>query len=172
MDEIDAEILKLLSENSKLTYLSISEKISTLQDTTIRKRVVALESSGVIRKYTILLNPEKFPVILAAAQIEANPAMLMDVQASVQALDSVSQVFYNPSGSIFAFLAVGSDEELSSLMKEVNEIPGVQKVTLVSDLRVGKYDSLIPPKVIRKISAGMRKRGRKPNPQSMSHKTS
>lgn len=163
MDEVDAEILKLLSENSKLSYLSISDRVSALQDTTIRKRVMSLEDTGVITKYTILLNPDKFPVTLAAAKIETNPAMLMDVQAAVQALDNVSQVFYNPSGSIFAFLAVGSDEELSGLMKEVNEIPGVKEVMLVSDLRVGKYDSLIPPKVIRKISTGMKKRGRKPN---------
>lgn len=161
MDEIDAEILKLLSENSKLTYLSLSEKISALQDTTIRKRVMALENSGVIRKYTILLNTEKFPVLLAAAQIEASPAMLMEVQSAIRSLDNVSQIFYNPSGAIFAFLAVGSDEELSSLMKEVNEIPGVREVKLVSDLRVGKYDPLVPPKIIRKISAGIKKRGRK-----------
>lgn len=157
MDEIDAEILKLLSENAKHTYLSMAGKVSSLQDTTIRKRVLALENGGVISKYTILLNTDKFPAILAAAIIEANPAMLMEVQDAVRAIDNVSQLFYNPSGSVFCFLAVGSDGELSEVLKEIHEIPGIRDVRLVSDLRVRKYDTLVPPKVINRIVTGMKK---------------
>ena len=153
MDKTDAQILKVLSKDARTSFLGVArEVVSDLEDSTIRKRALALEKKGIIRKYTILLNVEKIPAILAVAIVSVNPAKLKESLKHFSAVENVSQIFYELSGTVLCFLSASSEEKMADVLKEVYEVPGVQKIRLLSNLRVGKHESLIAPNVIDEIA--------------------
>jgi len=58
VDETDKEILELLQTNSKITYREIGEKLH-MAASIIHHRVKKLEKNGVIKSYTINIDPFK-----------------------------------------------------------------------------------------------------------------
>ncbi len=58
MDEIDRKIIKLLSENSAATATELMPLVN-LSIPAINKRIRKLQQSGVIRQFTVLIDPEK-----------------------------------------------------------------------------------------------------------------
>lgn len=58
MDEIDGKILRILSENADTTATEMMNQVN-LSIPAINKRISKLRQSGLIRKYTILTDPEK-----------------------------------------------------------------------------------------------------------------
>ena len=57
MDFIDEKIIRLLSQNSKLTQTEISEKVGTSL-ASCQRRIKALEESGVILGYKATIDPK------------------------------------------------------------------------------------------------------------------
>jgi Lrp/AsnC family transcriptional regulator, leucine-responsive regulatory protein len=58
IDKIDMDIIKILEENSKLQYKAIGEMVH-LSGQAVSNRVSKLESLGVIKGYTIVVDNEK-----------------------------------------------------------------------------------------------------------------
>lgn len=58
LDKTDLEILKLMSNNSRIEYMEISKKLN-LTPNAIKYRIKNLENSGVIQGYTISLDIKK-----------------------------------------------------------------------------------------------------------------
>lgn len=58
MDEIDAKLLRILSENGDATATEMMAQVN-LSIPAINKRISKLRQSGVIRQYTILVDPDK-----------------------------------------------------------------------------------------------------------------
>lgn len=56
LDKIDKELLRLLQANGRATISSLSEAVS-LSMPAVSERVKRLEASGVIQKFTTILNP-------------------------------------------------------------------------------------------------------------------
>ena len=55
IDDLDKRILKILSENSRITIKELSKKINLSQPST-KQRVMKLEDNGIILRYTIDIN--------------------------------------------------------------------------------------------------------------------
>ncbi|WP_342647927.1 Lrp/AsnC family transcriptional regulator [Mucilaginibacter sp. CSA2-8R] len=58
LDEIDLKLLRILGNNSSFTVKELSAQVN-LSSTPVLQRVKRLESSGFIKKYIALLDPEK-----------------------------------------------------------------------------------------------------------------
>jgi len=58
MDEIDGKILRILSENADTTATEMMAKVN-LSIPAINKRISKLRQSGLIRQFTILVDPDK-----------------------------------------------------------------------------------------------------------------
>ena len=58
MDEIDSKILRILSENADATATEMMSQVN-LSVPAINKRISKLRQSGMIRQFTILVDPEK-----------------------------------------------------------------------------------------------------------------
>lgn len=58
IDEIDNQILKILSENSRVKLKTIAEKVHLSQPST-KERILKLEKKGIIARYTIDINHSK-----------------------------------------------------------------------------------------------------------------
>ena len=58
LDQIDRQILDLLIENARVPLIEIAERVG-LSRVAVKNRIDALEKSGVIEQYTVVLDPEK-----------------------------------------------------------------------------------------------------------------
>ncbi len=58
LDEIDARILDALQRDARIPMLALAERVG-LSPTPCARRVRRLEDSGIIRRYTALLDPEQ-----------------------------------------------------------------------------------------------------------------
>ena len=56
MDDIDKKILKNLQKNARMTISDLSSQVS-LSMPAISERLKKLEASGVIKQYTVILDP-------------------------------------------------------------------------------------------------------------------
>ena len=61
MDRIDQNILRVLSEEGRISNLALADRVG-LSPSACMRRVAALERSGVIRGYRAVLNPEKIGI--------------------------------------------------------------------------------------------------------------
>ena len=59
IDEKDQEILKLLSNNARVSFTDIGNKLGVSR-TAVKKRVDALERSGIIKGYKVMLDPKEY----------------------------------------------------------------------------------------------------------------
>lgn len=58
MDEVDVKILNILAENSDTSTTEMTSKVN-LSIPAINKRILKLRKQGVIRRFTILIDPQK-----------------------------------------------------------------------------------------------------------------
>ncbi|MCU4157748.1 Lrp/AsnC family transcriptional regulator [Carboxylicivirga sp. A043] len=64
-DTIDKQLLKILKENSRLSFAELGRKIN-LSPSAVRERVQRLEESGIIKEYTIIIDNKKLGNTLEA----------------------------------------------------------------------------------------------------------
>ena len=65
VDRVDAQILSVLEDNSRLSFAEIGRKID-LSPSAVRERVQKLEDAGVIQKYGIQIDKKKLGFELEA----------------------------------------------------------------------------------------------------------
>lgn len=58
MDRIDYQILKCLKKNSRMKVSAIAQSIN-LSVTAVIERIKKLENAGIIKQYTVIIDPEK-----------------------------------------------------------------------------------------------------------------
>ncbi|MCD6276603.1 MAG: Lrp/AsnC family transcriptional regulator, partial [Thermoplasmata archaeon] len=58
MDDKDFKIIEILQQNARTPYTDIA-KILGVTETTVRKRISEMEKKGIIKKYTVEVDPEK-----------------------------------------------------------------------------------------------------------------
>ena len=76
MDAIDEKILQALKENSTLSKRKIAKRMG-VPLTTVFHRIKRMEKEGIIRKYTVITDPEKLGYGICAyilVSVKQNPA--------------------------------------------------------------------------------------------------
>ena len=58
INEKDLEIIKLMRENSRIPYTELAKRVG-ISDVAVIKRIKKLERRGIIKKYTIIVDPKK-----------------------------------------------------------------------------------------------------------------
>lgn len=76
MDNFDEKILKVLKDDGRFTAAQIAQ-IVRLDEKEVKSRIKAMESSGVIAKYTVLCNTDKLSedVVTALIEVKVTPQM-------------------------------------------------------------------------------------------------
>lgn len=79
LDAIDHRILELLSENGRMSYVDIGKELN-LSRVAIRERVNQLIQSGVIEKFSVVINSEKVgKAVSAFFEVDCEPSFLVSV---------------------------------------------------------------------------------------------
>ena len=129
LDEKDKAILSILSENARATYSDIAKKIG-LSDVAVIKRIKRLERDGVIRRYTIIVDPEKLGYsIVSITGIDVEPEYLFKVISLLKEKEYVKYLALTSGDhNIMIIIWARDSNEANKIHNELESLPGVKRV--------------------------------------------
>ena len=125
----DFELIKLLMKNSRTPYVKLGELLG-VSETAIRKRIRKLEEDGVIRRYTIEVDPKKLGFkVNALIGLDTVPERFIAVIEELKAMEEVLSL-YSASGDHMILLECWfkDSDELARFVKRLESIRGVTRV--------------------------------------------
>jgi Lrp/AsnC family transcriptional regulator of lysine biosynthesis len=134
VDEVDLQILELLKENSRSTYVEIGKTLG-LSEGTVRNRVQTLTESGVIKKFTIEVSLSVG--VRALILISVDPQKpTVEISDSVMKLPGVEKI-YEVTGEYDVVTVVSSSSigGLNQTIEEIRVIDGVERTNTIIVLR-------------------------------------
>jgi DNA-binding Lrp family transcriptional regulator len=128
MDETDIKILKKLLLDARMSYRKVAEEIG-VSPPTVLARVEKLESQGIVRSYSALLDHEKLGYDLTAIiEITATKGKVLDLQKQIAKFPNVCAV-YDITGltDIIVVAKFKNRKELSNFVKKDLLLPSVER---------------------------------------------
>ena len=116
LDDVDVKLLNLLIEDARMSLKDLSEKIG-LSSPSVSERMRRLQERGVIRSYTIEIDPRALGFALEAiVRIRPLPGMLHLVQKLIRDIPEITQCRKVTGDDCFiAHLALRSIDELDAI---------------------------------------------------------
>lgn len=130
IDSTDAELLKYLVENGRLSNVEIAQMLKTSEGT-VRRRIQTLVERGFIRGFTALLNYNNFGyVIKAHIDFQVEKKELENIAKELMKMDNICSLYrvigdYNLS-TVIVFKNIS---ELQEFIDHYSEIESVNKVS-------------------------------------------
>ncbi len=130
LDERDKKIIELLLKNSRMNYSEIA-KILGISDTAVRKRVRNMEKNGIIRGYTISVEPHSMGYkCVAILGIDTESEKFYHVANTLKDMEEVKCVdMASGENMIVVEIWARDGEQLAKIISEdIGKIDGVKKV--------------------------------------------
>ena len=130
IDEKDNQIINLLLEDSRMSYSDIGGKIG-MSRTAVKKRISELERSGLIKGYTVILDPQSSPSMMT---------FITTIETEPNAFDEVAEVLKNEKcvvtlcqisgdSAMHAVCVAESIEEMRGFAKKIRTTcPGLKRL--------------------------------------------
>lgn len=148
MDNIDIKIIKLLQENARVTASEIAAAIN-LSVPAVSERVKKLESSGVIKQYTAIVDPVHMnKTLMAIVFITLERPRFADTFAEfVKKQDEILECHYLAGDSDYALKVVTENTStLQELLDRIKSLQCVQKTRTTVILSTAKNNYSVVPK--------------------------
>lgn len=130
MDKKDKKIIEILSDDSRTPYTEIAKKLR-VSESTIRKRIKALENEGVIQKYSIVVNPAKVGYnTVAIVGLDVEPSKFLSVASKMAELEEVRYVATSTGDHMIMFEIWTRDgKELTKIISDkIGKIAGINRI--------------------------------------------
>ena len=128
LDDLDRKILELLAEDSRMSYREISKHLGT-SHANVSHRIRRLEEDGVIRGYSVVVDPEAMNLYPLCIRVSAGPgADPEEIGKTISKLED-AHVVLRVSGDC-ELLALGMSRDRHdaiNLLSQISRIPGVEK---------------------------------------------
>jgi Lrp/AsnC family leucine-responsive transcriptional regulator len=147
MDSIDIKILKLLQSNARMSASQISSKVN-LSIPAVSDRLKKLDASGIVEKYTIIINNKKLNRGLTAFMFVSmeTPKHGEDLVALAQAEDAIIECYYLVGDYDYLLKIITKDTEtLESILHKVKSVNGIMKTKTMVSLTTVKNNLSISP---------------------------
>ena len=135
MDKIDFKILNALQQNARITNQELSEKVN-LSPTPCLRRVKMLESAGVIKGYSAIVDPEAYGLpIMAFVSVRLERQTEVEIASFEKAILALNEVFdcYLMSGR--------SDYMLQVFAKSLKDYESFVRQNLTRVLGIGEIQT-------------------------------
>ncbi|WP_456366421.1 HTH-type transcriptional regulator LrpA [Thermococcus sp.] len=130
LDERDKVIIEMLTRDARTPFTEIA-KVLGISETAVRKRVKALEEAGVIKQYTVVIDPSKLGYnLVSLTGVDTLPERIFEVANKLKEFDFVRRV-YLTSGDhmIMTEVWAKNGQDLSDIISnKIGKIDGVTKV--------------------------------------------
>ena len=141
IDKVDLKIVTLLQEDSRQSFNRIANKLG-ISVGTAYNRVKNLKATGVLKSYTILLDPVKLGYSLTAIiLVQAEGKYLLEVENEIAKTANVVAVYDIMGDYDAAVVARFKDRlNLNSFIKDLLAIPHVKRTVTNVALNIIKED--------------------------------
>jgi len=129
-DEIDKKLVEELTDNGRLSYVELSEKVN-LSRVAVKDRVDNLIKKGIIEKFSAIINSEKIGKNVSAFfDIDVTPKKLQDVAQSLTDHPNVASVYQmtGPSTLHMHVLVEDFNQLEVFINKELYSVSGITRV--------------------------------------------
>lgn len=130
LDEKNMEIIEMLEENSRQSFKDMAKKLK-VSEATVRKRVIALQRGGVIKRFTIKVDNARLGLnTVAIVGVDVDPTRMLDVAERLCDLKDARCVATS-SGDHMIMLEIWTRDgrELTKLISEkIETIEGVKRI--------------------------------------------
>jgi DNA-binding Lrp family transcriptional regulator len=141
VDEIDRNIIRLLQEDSRKSFNKIADSLGIAVGTAYN-RVKNLEDRGILKGYTVILDPTKLGYSLTSLiLIQADGRYLPEVEKELAKLDEVISIYDITGDYDVAVVARFKNRaSLNHFIKSTLKMPHVSKTVTNVVLNVVKED--------------------------------
>ena len=129
VDKLDLSIIEYLSKNSRTPFMQIARKLK-VSESTIRKRVLNLEKSGTIKKYSLVVDLNKIGFEnIALVGVDVSPEKYLDVAKKLTEFDEIKYVASSTGDHMFMLEVLAkNDDELRVLSNKLKSLDGVTRI--------------------------------------------
>lgn len=129
-DEIDQKLINELIEDGRISYVELAEKVG-ISRVAVKERIKVLKEEGVIEKFTITVNSEKFgKQVSAFFEVDVEPKQLQIVAQNLADNPNVASIYQMTGPSTLHMHVLV--ENFKKLEKFINdELYSVQGITRV-----------------------------------------
>lgn len=125
----DKKLIKLLMENSRIPFTKLAEELG-VTEAAVRKRIKTLEKRGVIRKFTIDVDPKalgyKFDVLIG---VDTTPETYIKVIDYLKNIDKVIELYTSTGDHMILIRMWFEDtEEMNFFIRSLEEMQGITRV--------------------------------------------
>ena len=147
MDNIDTKILRLLQANARITASEIAGNVN-LSIPAVSERLKKLETSGIIKQYTTIINPDKLnKTLMAIIFITLERPKYSEIFAEfVREKNDILECHYLAGDYDYALkIMTENTATLQELLNHIKSVQGVQKTRTIVILSSAKNNySVIP----------------------------
>ena len=145
LDELDLRLIRLLAEDSRASSRSLAARLGVAH-TTVAARIRRLVESGVIRRFTVLLDPYQLGYeVTALTLVQAEGSRIEELEETVTPHPNIIAVYDITGEFDVAIIArFKSMRQLDAFLKQLNRIPYVRRTVTSIALRVVKEDPNAP----------------------------
>lgn len=122
----DLEIIYQLMENSRKSFVEIAKELN-VTETAIRKRIRRMENEGIIRNYSVEINPKNLGFgIKAFIGIDTTPQKYISIIQSLKRNQKILRL-YSSSGDHMVMMECWfkSNDEIYNFIQELENIDGI-----------------------------------------------
>lgn len=149
MDHIDTKILRCLTQDARMNASQISAQVN-LSVSAVIERMKKLESSGLVRGYTAVIDER-----LAGYDVQALISIRLEHPKYNQSFakqmcdhSSVMECFYITGDfDYIARVSTGSTQELTKVLNDIKKIPGVSLTRTYVVLENIKQSTSVIPRI-------------------------
>lgn len=129
-DEIDKKLLEELAEDGRLSYVELAEKVG-LSRVAVKDRIQNLKDKGVIEKFTVVINSEKFgKQVSAFFEVDVEPKQLQEVAQNLADNPNVASIYQMTGPSTLHMHVLVEDFQMLEVFIN-NELYAVEGITRV-----------------------------------------
>lgn len=130
IDHIDRKIIDMLTENGRMSYVELGERVG-LSRVAVRDRVDRLIETGVIEKFSVVINSEKIGKNVSAFfEVDVDPKRLVKVAQSLADNPSVASIYQmtGPSTLHMHVLVENFTKLENFINEELYSVKGITRV--------------------------------------------
>ena len=130
IDQKDKKIIEILQKNARIPNTEIAKMLG-ISESTVRKRINDLESKGVIKKYTVIVDPSKIGYnTVTILGVDVDPTKFLDVAKELAKLPETKYVATSTGDHmIMAEIWTKDGQTLAELISNrIGKIEGVKRI--------------------------------------------